>query len=111
MRLSPISSGLTAVWDLPAAHRKVCSTQYARRGPPWLTDLFAAILFLALSVGLVLHPHATGQGMPGDLADQRFNLSMLATADRPSIGARRDMPVMRSARASANASKNVSFAG
>jgi hypothetical protein len=77
MRLSPISSGLTAVWDLPAAHRKVCSTQHARRGPPWVTDLFAAILVLALGVGLVLHPYATGQGMPGDFADERFNLSML----------------------------------
>ena len=49
----------------------------APRRPPWSTDLLAAGLFLALGVGLVLHPYSTGSAMPGELADQRFNLSML----------------------------------
>ena len=49
----------------------------ARLGPPWPTDLLAAILFLALGIGLVLHPFATGREMPGDLRDARFNLSLL----------------------------------
>ena len=33
--------------------------------------------FLALGIGLVLHPYATGREMPGDLGDGRFNLSLL----------------------------------
>jgi hypothetical protein len=40
-------------------------------------DLLAATLFLALGVGIVLQPYTTGRLMPGDLADQRFNLSVL----------------------------------
>ena len=50
----------------------------ARRGSSRLTDLIAATLFLALGVGLVLHPYATGRELPGgDLVDPRFNFSML----------------------------------
>ena len=49
----------------------------ARGGAPWRADLLASILFLALGLGLVLRPYVTGRGMPGDLGDSRFNLSLL----------------------------------
>jgi hypothetical protein len=48
-----------------------------QRGPPWLTDLLAAILILTLGIGFVLHPYVTGREMPGDLGDARFNFSVL----------------------------------
>jgi hypothetical protein len=40
-------------------------------------DVLAAILFLVLGIGLVLHPYATGRQMPGGLVDARFNFALL----------------------------------
>jgi hypothetical protein len=48
-----------------------------RHDARWPRDLLAATLFLALGIGLVLHPYATGRQMPGGLADARFNLALL----------------------------------
>ena len=48
-----------------------------RRGARWWADALAATLFLALGVGLILRPHATGGTMPGNLGDGRFNLAVL----------------------------------
>jgi hypothetical protein len=48
-----------------------------RWGPLLAKDLFAAIPFLVVGIGLVLHPYASGREMPGDLADGRFIFSLL----------------------------------
>lgn len=42
-----------------------------------LGSLAIALLFLALGIGVVLRPYATGSAMPGDLGDARFNLTLL----------------------------------
>jgi hypothetical protein len=63
-----------------------------RLGPPWRTDLLAAILFLALGIGLVLHPYASGREMPGDLQDARFILSLLEFFYRTLIAALHGQP-------------------
>jgi hypothetical protein len=80
------------VTDLLAASRKVCSLPHAHRGSPWLTDLLATTLFLALGLGLVLRPYTTQSGIPGDLADQRFNLSMLEFFSRTVLDTLRGRP-------------------
>jgi len=49
----------------------------AHRAPTWRTDLVAMTLFLGLGLGLILRPYATGQTMPGDLGDARFNFAVL----------------------------------
>jgi hypothetical protein len=48
-----------------------------QRVPFQVTDLLAAALFLTLGVGLVLQPFVIRHEMPGDLADGRFNFSLL----------------------------------
>ncbi len=58
-----------------------------RRAPPWPLDFFAAALFLALGIWLVLHPYASGRELPGDLGDSRFNLALLEFFFRTLIAA------------------------
>ena len=48
-----------------------------RRAAPWWADSLVALLFLALGMGLILRPYATGGTMPGNLGDGRFNLAVL----------------------------------
>src|ERR1700732_4450445 len=64
----------------------------ARLGPLWPTDLLAATLFLALGIGLVLRPYATGRLMPGGLGDPRFILSLLEFFYRTLIAALHGQP-------------------
>jgi hypothetical protein len=58
----------------------------ARPSPSWPTDLFAAIFFMALGIGLTLHPYATGREMPGDLGDARLNFALLEFFYRTLLG-------------------------
>ncbi|HUB14725.1 MAG TPA: hypothetical protein VMB34_22435, partial [Acetobacteraceae bacterium] len=42
-----------------------------------VVDLLAVVGFLAIGLGWVLFPYTTGQAVPGDLGDSRFNLAVL----------------------------------
>jgi len=64
----------------------------ARHGAYWPADLLAALLFLALGIGLVLHPYTVGRALPGDLGDSRFNLSLLEFFYRTLISALHGRP-------------------
>ncbi|MGH7083869.1 MAG: hypothetical protein ACREFN_02620, partial [Acetobacteraceae bacterium] len=51
-------------------------TAAPRRQASWF-DWLASMLFLGLGLGLILPKYITGNAMPGDLGDGRFNLAVL----------------------------------